>query len=77
MDAWPAEWSALQTVVVTDPRRARSMTQPNVVATPLDMIARLEDGLISTVVLTSSAASRGELASFLLESYPDIRVERG
>jgi hypothetical protein len=77
MDAWPAEWSALQTVVVTDAPRARSTKQPNVVATPLDMIARLEDGLISTVVLTSSAASHGELASFLLESYPDIRIERG
>lgn len=50
-----------------------------VVATPLDMIRRLEDPWrrISTVVLAGSFAANRELASFLLDFYPLVRVIDG
>jgi hypothetical protein len=43
-----------------------------VVATPLDMITRLEAGDVGCVVLS---ASQDELATFVLEMYPAVRVE--
>jgi len=48
-----------------------------VVATPLDAIMRLEGrDRIRTVVLAGSYASNRELATFLGEFYPRVRVER-
>jgi hypothetical protein len=44
------------------------------VATPLDAITRLEDQRIRTVVLAGSFAQDRELASFLRDFYPDVRV---
>jgi hypothetical protein len=47
-----------------------------VVSTPLDLIQELEDQrqLISTVVLLGRAEGHTELAAFLLDTYPSLRV---
>jgi hypothetical protein len=47
-----------------------------VVATPLQAIQRLERHRISTVILSGSFARNRELASFLRDAYPSVRVER-
>ncbi len=43
---------------------------------PLEVIARLEGRRIGTVVLAGSYASDPELAAFLAEHHPSVRVER-
>jgi len=49
---------------------------PIVVATPLDVIVRLQrPQQIRTVVLTGPHATNHELAAFLGEFYPSIHVE--
>jgi hypothetical protein len=45
------------------------------VATPLDAIVRLETQRIRTVVLAGSYATNRELAAFVGEFYPTIRIE--
>jgi len=83
---WPrgtGQWYRLnepRTVVVsTDPYR--QSTEPDetlVVATPLDVISRLEDenSAVSRVVLDDPSAMR-ELATFLSETYPWLEVVGG
>lgn len=81
---WPSgtgQWSRIRTVIVATDRQYRATLEDEVdadtalVATPLDVIARLEDAqsLISTVVLTDPAVHR-ELAEFLVETYPWLEV---
>jgi len=50
-----------------------------VVATPLDMITQLEEhgGEIGTVVLDGGFAANRDLATFLLECYPAVRIVDG
>ena len=72
----------LQTLVVSnDETYRRAVPRRNdraVVATPLDMITILEDhSEISTVVLAGSASTDTELAGFLLDCYPTVRVIDG
>ena len=64
----------VKTVVVMDSKQSASCGDAVVVTTPLDMIHRLESSPVTTVVLATTAARR-ELASFLLETYPMVRVE--
>jgi hypothetical protein len=47
-----------------------------VVWTPLDAIAQLETQPIAAVVLRGSFAADRELADFLTESYPQLRIEQ-
>ncbi|MBA3820879.1 MAG: hypothetical protein H0X17_18470 [Deltaproteobacteria bacterium] len=46
------------------------------VSTPLDMILHLDDkeALFTTVVLAGSPSAKRDLAAFLLEDYPAVRV---
>jgi hypothetical protein len=68
-----------RTLVVsrTPPRRTRADT--SVVKTPLDMIRTLQEDRehISTVVLMGSFASNPDVASFLVEQYPALRILSG
>ncbi len=80
---WPrgtGQWSRLsetRTVVVSsDPHdQTTDNIETLIVATPLDVIARLEDhnSMVSTVILEDPRAHR-ELASFLHETYPWLQV---
>lgn len=67
-----------RTLVVSRGKRPKS-ERYLVVQTPLDMIAKLEHDRdqIETVVLTGSYAKSVELASFLSESYPALRILAG
>ena len=66
-----------QTMIVTKDRMAHDRDEAIVVTTPLDAIMRLEKRRrISTVVLAGVYARDRELAAFLGEFYPSIRVER-
>lgn len=47
-----------------------------VVATPLEAIERLERRRVRTVVLEGTFAKNRELAAFLRDFYPSVRVER-
>jgi hypothetical protein len=47
-----------------------------VVATSLDAIVRLEKQQIATVVLVGANATNNELADFIGEFYPSIRIQR-
>ncbi len=81
---WPegtGQFERMQTVVVSSDPRHRMMVaacgRPDtmVVATPLEVIARLEaDVPIATVVVTPDHPGNEELAAFLRESYPLIEV---
>jgi hypothetical protein len=66
--------NGVKTIVVMDTAAPANCSDAVVVTTPLDMIHRLESSPITTVVLATTAARR-ELASFLLETYPMVRVE--
>jgi hypothetical protein len=46
------------------------------VTTPLDAIMRLEKRPIRTIVLAGAYADDTELAEFLGEQYPNVRIER-
>jgi hypothetical protein len=71
-----------QTMIVSSNNQPSVTPRDNaiVVATPLDAIMRLEKQehphhRIGTVVLAGSFASNHELATFLDEFYPSVRVE--
>jgi len=68
-----------RTLVVTRTPPMRTRVDTAVVATPLDMIRTLQEDReqIATVVLMGSFAANGELASFLVEAYPSLRVLAG
>lgn len=79
---WPrgtGQWNRLsetRTVIVSaDPRKQTTEGETLVVATPLDVIARIEDenSMVATVVLDDPASQR-ELGRFLLETYPWLQV---
>jgi hypothetical protein len=71
-----------QTMIVSSSTNQETSTAREdaiVVATPLDAIVRLErreHRRIRTVVLAGTYALNGELAAFLGEFYPQVRVER-
>ena len=72
----------LHTLIVSNDeshrRAVRKGSDRAVVATPLDMIAQLEGRHgISTVVLAGDLAKNAELATFLLDFYPSVRVIDG
>lgn len=78
MGASNVEMAQVRTLVLSDeqwPRRAPDRDRVFVM-TPLDLIARLELWAIpiSTVVLAGSFGGNRELASFLLEAYPAVRI---
>lgn len=68
-----------RTLVVTKNPPARSRADTSVVKTPLDLIRALQEERedISTVVLMGSFAANDELATFLVEAYPALRVLSG
>ncbi len=69
----------MQTMIVSsshEPANHSATEDAIVVATPLDAIVRLENPeSIHTVVLAGSYASNRELAEFLGQFYPSVRVE--
>ena len=83
---WPGEsgsWDQPRIVIITndvralsDPRRRERIT---IVATPLDLITRLEGetDVITIVVLDGIYAGNRELEAVLLDLYPAIRVIDG
>ena len=83
---WPGgsgSWDQPRIVIITndvralsDPRRRERIT---IVATPLDLITRLEGetDLITIVVLDGIYAGNRELEAVLLDLYPAIRVIDG
>ena len=73
----PQEEKRTLVVTRTPPRKMRPNT--SVVATPLDLIAVLEQEreAISTVVLTGSFAAMRELTMFLTDAYPALRILSG
>jgi hypothetical protein len=80
---WPdssGRWKP-RTVVVSGDPRDREQPHPDsvVVQTNLDLIAQLEDprNFVVTVVLAGAFAKDRELASFLVEAYPGIKVVEG
>jgi hypothetical protein len=74
-------WSGTIVVAEQDEARPRPSARRNtlVVTTPLEVIARLELARdeIGTVVLTGAAEANQELATFLAEAYPCLRVVAG
>jgi hypothetical protein len=65
------------TLIVSNAGRLEERDDAMVVSTPLDAIVRLERRKrIRTVVLSGSYARDQELAAFLDEFYPSVRVER-
>jgi hypothetical protein len=68
-----------RTLVVTRAKRKTRGKRYLVVRTPLEMINMLQEdrSKIETVVLTGSFAKNPELASFLSESYPSLRILAG
>ena len=66
-----------QTLIVSRDKQNFERGDAIVVSTPLDAIMRLEKRRrIGTVVLAGSYARDSELAAFLDEFYPSVRVER-
>ena len=65
-----------RTLVVTKIPLPRARRNTSFVATPLDLIAMLENEReqISTVVLTGNFAAMRELTMFLVDSYPALRI---
>jgi hypothetical protein len=68
-----------RTLVVTRTPPAHARPNTSFVATPLDLIQRLESERddISTVVLTGNFALMRELTMFLVDSYPALRILSG
>jgi hypothetical protein len=80
---WPDSsggWKPKTVVVSGDPRH-REQQRPDavVVQTNLDLISQLEDprNFVVAVVLAGAFARDRELASFLVESYPGLRIIDG
>jgi hypothetical protein len=80
---WPDSsggWKPRTVIVSGDPRhRERPRPGAVVVQTNLDLISQLEDprNFVVAVVLAGQFAKDRELASFLVESYPGLRVIDG
>ncbi len=80
---WPDSsggWKPRTVVLSADPRhRERRHPDSVVVKTNLDLISQLEDprNVVVAVVLAGQFAKDRELASFLVESYPGLRVIDG
>lgn len=87
---WPegtGQWNRIRTVIVAgDEEHRRRLSEDLrddtvVVAAPLEMISHLEneDSMVLTVILAGSGGSAAdrELASFLDEAYPWVRVVDG
>ena len=74
-----ARESGCRTLVVSRVKRPLAPKRYMVVRTPLEMIAMLQEdrSRIETVVLTGPFAKNPELASFLAESYPALRILAG
>jgi hypothetical protein len=81
--SWPdcsGRWKPLTVVLSGDPRhRHRRHPDSVVVQTNLDLISQLEDprNFVVAVVLAGQFAKDRELASFLIESYPNLTVIDG
>jgi hypothetical protein len=81
--SWPdssGRWKPLTVVVSGDPRhRHPKRSDAVVVQTNLDLISQLEDprNFVVAVVLAGQFAKDRELASFLIESYPNLTVIDG
>ena len=73
------EHKAARTLVVTRNPPTTKREDTSFVATPLDLIAILEEHRdeIATVVLTGAFASMRELTMFLVDSYPSLRILSG
>ena len=71
--------SGCRTLVVSRGKRKLTAKRYLVVRSPLEMIALLQEdrSRIETVVLTGVYAKTPELASFLSESYPALRILAG
>ena len=74
-----ARESGCRTLVVSRAKRQQTPKRYMVVSTPLEMIAMLQEdrSRIETVVLTGPFAKNSELAAFLAESYPALRILAG
>jgi hypothetical protein len=74
-----AQEAGSRTLVVSRNKRVHSAKRYLVVTTPLEMIALLQEdrSRIETVVLTGPFAKNPELASFLSEAYPALRILAG
>lgn len=76
-------WDVARTLILSDERSSRARPRAHhdrlFVSTPLDMIAHLEmlPVRIATIVLAGRFGGDRELASFLLESYPAVRIVDG
>ena len=68
-----------RTLVVSPRKRSLAPKRYLVVRSPLEMIARLQEdrSRIETVILTGTFAENPELASFLTECYPALRILSG
>jgi len=68
-----------RTLVVTKNPPPSTRADTSVVKTPLDMIRTLQEQReqISTVVLMGSFAANRDIATFLVEAYPALRVLSG
>lgn len=77
------QWRRPRTLIVSDElHRELASLRPDddttIVSTPLDMIMQLEaNRLFTTVVLAGSTTTKRDLAAFLLEFYPSVRVVDG
>jgi hypothetical protein len=69
----------MQTLIISsDANREATHANSIVVGTPLDAITRLERRCsIDAVVLVGSFAANDELAMFLAEYYPSVRLHKG
>jgi hypothetical protein len=77
--SWPdcsGRWVPRTVVVSGDPRHGEERPDAVVVRTNLDLISHLEDprNFVVAVVLAGHFAGDRELASFLVESYPGLKV---
>ena len=76
---WPDSsggWKPRTVILSGDPRLPPYDPEAIVVQTNLDLISQLEDprNFVVAVVLAGRFAKDRELASFLLESYPGLKV---
>lgn len=71
--------ASCRTLVVTRAKRKVRSKRYLVVRSPLEVINLLQEdrNRIETVVLTGTFAKNPELASFLAESYPSLRILAG
>jgi hypothetical protein len=65
-----------ETLIVASSRPYARYQDAVVVPTPLQAIQRLEMHRVGTVILSGSFARNRELATFLRDAYPGVRVER-